>query len=107
ATPLAQSLLPRLVFACTPDPPAPRERIARGPHFRRLEPRMTQCPMCRRDLPAGAVVCPHCQRDLNVGPWTIGFVLIWLVLAASAAVSYRQAAQLVSTSGLVEQKHPV
>ena len=53
--------------------------------------------MCRRDLPAGAVVCPHCQRDLNVGPWTIGFVLIWLVLAASAVQSYRQTAQLASS----------
>ena len=42
--------------------------------------------MCRRDLPTGVAVCPHCQRDLNVGPWTIGFVLLWLVLAASAAL---------------------
>jgi PAS domain S-box-containing protein len=63
--------------------------------------------MCRRDLPAGAVVCPHCQRDLNVGPWTIGFVLIWLVLAASAVQSYRQTAQLASSQALVDHTHRV
>ena len=63
--------------------------------------------MCRRDLPTGAAVCPHCQRDLNVGPWTIGFVFIWLVLVASAALSYRQTAQLVSSQALVDHTHRV
>ena len=68
---------------------------------------MTQCPMCRRDLPTGVAVCPHCQRDLNVGPWTIGFVVLWLVLAASAALSYRQTAQLVRSQALVDHTHRV
>jgi PAS domain S-box-containing protein len=63
--------------------------------------------MCRRDLPTGAVVCPHCQRDLNVGPWAIGFVLIWVVLIASAALSYRQTAQLVGSQGLIDNTYRV
>ena len=68
---------------------------------------MTQCPMCRRDLPTGVAVCPYCQRALNIGPWTIGFILLWLVLAASAALSYRQTAQLVSSQELVDHTHRV
>ena len=63
--------------------------------------------MCRRDLPTGVAVCPHCQRALNIGPWTIGFILLWLVLAASAALSYRQTAQLVSSQELVDHTHRV
>ncbi len=68
---------------------------------------MTQCPMCRRDLPTGVAVCPHCQRALNIGPWTIGFILLWLVLAASAALSYRQTSQLVGSQELVDHTHRV
>jgi methyl-accepting chemotaxis protein len=63
--------------------------------------------MCRRDLPTGAAACPHCQRDLNVAPWAIGFILIWLVLAASAALSYRQTAQLVKSQALVDHTYRV
>jgi PAS domain S-box-containing protein len=63
--------------------------------------------MCRRDLPAGVVVCPHCQRALNVGPWAIGFVLLWLVLAGSAALSYWQTSQLVSSQELIDHTHRV
>lgn len=45
---------------------------------------MTACPVCHRELPAGAAFCPHCEAALSGAPAHNDY-------AYEAFISYRHA----------------